>query len=465
VNSEQMRLFAESVRSLALGAPLPEGGYRGDYVQAVAESLRRQFGDGLAGLPPAELQKAAQRLMLDSQRSDLAAFGVEFDTWFSEQSLHDSGEVARQVEALEAAGAADSRPFRRKVELAKGGVVVGVESEPQPEDGRTLWLRSTKFGDDQDRVLRRSDGRLTYIASDVAYHADKLSRGTRPGPDGATGPADKLVTVLGPDHHGYVARLHAVVAAVLGGRPGADPGPLEGPDAELFDSPAERDACRQALEEARQRLEVVIFQLVRFVKDGEPAPMRKRDGNVYALIDLVREIGAHVRPGAPEAEQVAAGRDVARFFYLMRNHETTFDFDLDLAERESEENPVFYVQYAHARICGILRKAAEAGLEPDPDAEAPLEPSEAALLVKALDVAHDVARTAQDYAVNRLATAAQELARAFHPFYDSCRVIDPDEPARSRGRLATCEAVRAALQALLDLLGVSSPESMARAEA
>jgi arginyl-tRNA synthetase len=630
VNSEQMRLFAESVKAIVEGRPVPENGYKGDYVSDVAQKLapvslaqeqavdkdldrdddfslanavlkqlvsdvcergakrilmtRGEFslGDGSIGdayeiyiepdevplgVIPSEIgediqrslaavspvsyrelssdglltanikansqvlevridrsrwaatrsyaleiesgqtgiswyQRESQALMLTAQRSDLAAFGTTFDTWFSEQSLHDAGVVESEIAALIPKGAADDRPVRHKLKLAKGGVIEDVEVEVQAsedeeatndergtsnfeedqeienrkskiENQATLWLRSTKFGDDMDRVIRRKDGRLTYIASDVAYHKDKFNRPPN---------ADKLITVLGPDHHGYIGRLHAVLAAVEMDEPGTSnlehrgskfPVPsstedLTEVDSKLYASPEERDACLAALEKARRELDVVIFQLVRFVKDGKPAPMRKRDGNIYALIDLIDEIGKKVKPEAPLEEQRKSGKDVARFFYLMRSHDTTFDFDLDLAEKQSDDNPVFYVQYAHARICSVLRKAQEAGLsipqdssEIDRKARAWLAHSkETALIKKILDLPHEVSRCAEDYGVHRLTTYAIELARTYHHFYDACRVIQPEEPELSEARLALCEVTKTALRATLDLLGIEAPESM-----
>jgi arginyl-tRNA synthetase len=432
VNSEQMRLFAESVAALLHGEPVPENGYKGDYVLAVADKLRVS--------PPRDVKEASQSLMIESQRRDLAAFGVEFDTWFSEQSLHDAGIVEQRLEELKANGVADEDPYRTKVKLGKGGKVEEVTQEPQAnvqdEDdakgsGKTLWLRSTKFGDDQDRVLRRRDGRLTYIASDVAYHADKFNR-----PENA----DKLITILGPDHHGYVGRLLAVVAALRKTKDQTD---------------------ESALAQAREELEVVIFQLVRFLKDGKPAPMRKRDGNIYALIDLIREIGQSAAPDSTDDEQIRIGRDVTRFFYLMRSHDTAMDFDLDLAARQSDENPVFYVQYAHARICSVISRASElpnGGSDPS----LLIHPRELALTKKVLDLPWEVQRCAQDYGVHRLTTYATELARLFHHFYDACRVTDPNQPELSRSRLELCHLTRNALKGTLDLLGISAPERMER---
>lgn len=541
VNSEQMRLFAESVRALLMGEPIPEGGYKGDYVGEVAHAIVPFAAQNIfprltnwSEVPIRKLQFYCQNLMVWAQRRDLEAFGVTFDTWFSEQSLHDSGKVQRHIDALVEAKIADEKPVRTKLKLGKGGVVEEVVKEAQERGGMegrdgdehgghavaesrveagphddtrpsttapdsphaTLWLRSTLFGDDMDRVLRRQDGRLTYIASDVAYHADKFTRGG----EGVT-PADKLITILGPDHHGYIHRLHAVVAAELMAEDEAgrvmDEGGREAPagqratpheatalsdvEAQLYGTAARRDACQAALAQSRQKLEVLIFQLVRFIKDGKPAPMRKRDGNIYALIDLIHEIGEKVKPSGTLEERLQAGRDVARFFYLMRHHDTTFDFDLDLAARQSDENPVFYVQYAHARVCSVIDKAAEAGLfapqapsspHPAPSSSSPtaahedgapeIHPKERALILKICDLPHEVQRCADDYAVSRLTTYAVELARTYHHFYDVCRVIDPDQREVSEYRLSLCVATRAALKAVLDLLGISAPARMER---
>lgn len=447
--------------------------YPGDYVETIANYLLRTarypvLVQLLHIKDSSWFQVQSQDLMLAKQREDLAAFGVEFDTWFSEQSLHDDGKVEAAIQALHANGSADDRPHRTKLKLGKKGVIEDVEIEAQPTDeddaegaGKTLWLRSTKYGDDQDRVLKRKDGRYTYIASDVAYHDDKFNRPPN---------ADKLLTILGPDHHGYIGRLTAVVAALQRGKMEEGNGkkevpsssfPLPDPDARIYADAAERDACQAALAEAKEKLEVVIFQLVRFLKDGQPAPMRKRDGNIYALIDLIQEIGKAAAPEADAAEQTRIGRDVARFFYLMRSHETHLDFDLDLAAKQSDDNPVYYVQYAHARICSLLEKAREAGFEASEFDESLLtDRRETALVKKIADLPFEIQRSADDYGVHRIATYAVELARAYHHFYDGCRVIQPESPDLSRARLALCRATQVALRASFGLLGISAPERM-----
>ncbi len=448
VNSEQMRLFAESVKAMADGNPLPEGGYKGDYVDEVAKQISHKGGE-----PVDWWQQQAQELMLAAQHSALTAFGVEFDTWFSEQSLHDSNQVEACINQMVEQAVADEDPvqheWKAEAEAATGAYAesaippasktaeFGLISQEQ-ENTNSLWLRSTKFGDEKDRVLRRQDGRLTYIASDVAYHKDKFNRPVN---------ADKLITVLGPDHHGYIGRLQAVVAALF--RDGADT----------------KENNEKALALAKERLEVQIFQLVRFMKDGKPSPMRKRDGNIYALIDLINEIGEQIKPDGSTAEKQEVGKDVARFFYLMRSHDTTFDFDLDLARSQSDENPVFYVQYAHARICSVIAKAAEAKITPAVNTALLTHPREKALMIKILDLPHETARCAEDYSVNRLATYAIELGRTYHHFYDVCRVIQPDEPELSQARLALCVAAKTALKGVFDILGISAPERMDRAPA
>lgn len=449
VNSEQMRLFAESVLALRRGEPVPENGYKGDYVSEIAAQIPAEH-------TVEEAQQLAQDLMIEAQRTALTAFGTTFDTWFSEQSLHNRGMVSEEIEMLRAGQVADTEPIRNQLKLAKGGRWEDVEQEAQDPTQETLWLRSTKFGDDQDRVLQRRDGRLTYIASDVAYHKDKFNR---------PADTDRLITILGPDHHGYIGRLHAVVAAMLLAEERVEwtssDEPLTDLETKIYRSPDERARCKAALALAQAKLEVHIYQLVRFLKDGKPAPMRKRDGNIFALIDLMREIGTHLRPESSEAEQLEVGKDVARFFYLMRSHETTFDFDLDLAQRESDENPVFYVQYAHARICSVIEKAAKEGLAPDKSKVDLLTHERERDLVKILlDLPFEIQRIAADYGVHRLTTYAQEVARAYHAFYDACRVIQPDQADLSQARLALCHGTRIVLARTLGLLGISQPERM-----
>ena len=403
LNSEQMRLFALSVQFYLRhmngeDVEFPENGYKGDYVQDVATALAAEKGAD----PPIEVVRTrSEELMIEAQQRDLAEFNVNFDRWFSERSLHESGAVSTAIEHLKQRGNADASPYRTEVVRdGKTSTLQRTAQEPGP-----LWLRSAKFGDEKDRVLVRSDGRPAYIAGDLAYMEDKL---------GARG-HDKSILILGPDHHGYIGRMNAVALAL-------------GYTADQF--------------------EIVIYQLVRFVKDGMPAPMRKRDGNIYELRDLVKDIGV----------------DAARFFYLMRAHETPMDFDLDLAAKQGDENPVFYVQYAHARISSVLAKAEEVGFRvgewDDSFAGLLSHPHEQSLIRKVLDLPEEIARAAADYGVHRLATFAVELSRAYHHFYDTCRVIQPDKRDVTGARLALCRASQIALKATLHLLGISAPDRM-----
>ncbi len=419
VNSQQMKLFAESVKSYALSEPFPENGYKGEYVKAVAEDVAQAHAsEEYKSYPVSWWQARSQDLMIERQRQDLAMFGVSFKTWFSEQSMHESGLVSDSLEKLKANGSADAECYRAEI------VREGKEEhfEKKPEECGPLWLRATKFGDDKDRVLLRSDGRPAYIAGDVAYMESKLGqRGY-----------DKAYIVLGPDHHGYIPRMNAV--------------------------------CK-ALGYPSDRFEIIIFQIVRFLKDGKPAPMRKRDGNIYELSDLITEIGSNAAPSSSAEEQIRIGRDVARFFYLMRSHDSHMDFDIDLATKQSDENPVFYAQYAHARICSVLAKAAESGLTgvTGEKLNALLShPRELALIKKILDLPMEVARCANDYGVHRLTTYAVELARTYHHFYDACRVIQTEEPELSGARIVLCQAAAIGLKATFNLLGISAPERMDR---
>jgi arginyl-tRNA synthetase len=429
VNSEQMRLFAESVRAYVINAPLPDKGYKGEYVMDVAKQVVDMNGPSSAEKDAAWFQSMSQDLMIERQRTDLHAFGVDFDIWFSEQKdLHEKNKVKEALAWLESLGNAY---WAIKSENAGAEADAKAEEEDQKDSADdqgepALWLRSAALGDDKDRVLLRADGRPTYLAAEVAYLKDKFDRGY-----------DKCYLLLGPDHHGYIGRTYAVVKA-LGKEPVKD-------------------------------FEIIIFQLVRFVKDGKPAPMKKRDGNIYELRDLITELGEAVAPNSTKEEQQRTGADVARFFYLMRSGDTHMDFDIDLATKQSDENPVFYVQYAHARICGVLRKAEEVlgsglgALGSGVNTQLLTHTRELGLIKKILDLPEEVQRTAKDHGVHRIAIYAIELARTFHHFYDACRVIQPEEPELSQARIALAKAAQVALKSALTLLGVSAPEKMERA--
>jgi arginyl-tRNA synthetase len=273
-----------------------------------------------------------------------------------------------------------------------------------------VWLRTTEFGDDKDRVLIRSDGTPTYFAPDVAYHWGKFERGF-----------ERLIDVLGADHHGYVARMRAALQAL-----GLDP----------------------------DRYEALIMQLVHVVERGERAQMSKRRGEFVTLDELIDDIGV----------------DAARFLMLQRNHDTTVDLDLELARRQSQDNPVYYVQYAHARISSILRKAGEGAVEAalgdlGSTLEARVEPSERALVKRLLDLPGEVSSAAALRAPHRLCAYAMATAADFHAFYRDCKVIGAESeagspPGTEAGRLALCVATARVIAGTLDLLGVSAPERM-----
>ncbi len=334
------------------------------------------------GVSPDDLEEL-ERLGVERMREMIAAtlerFGVHHDTWSSERELYDSG---RAQAALD--------------ELRERGHVY--ESE-----GAT-WLRTTEFGDDKDRVLLRSNGEPTYLAADIAYHRDKLAR------------ADRLINVLGADHHGYLARMRAALAAS-----GEDP----------------------------DRFEALIMQLVHVIEGGERAQMSKRRGEFVTLDELIDDIGT----------------DAARFLMLQRSHDTTVDLDLELARSQSQENPVYYVQYAHARIASILRKAGDEAVEAaiaDPAAtlDAPAEPSERALIKRLLELPDEVRDAAELRAPHRMSAYAMATAADFHGFYRDCQVVGAEGEGLEAARLAVCVATRRVIARTLDLLGVGAPERM-----
>jgi arginyl-tRNA synthetase len=378
----QVYRLGESIQARARGEQPPEEGYVGAYVAELAQEI-----EGASTLPVAEVARRGVEIMVERARASLVRFRVEFDDWFSERTLHQR---------------ADGRPSR--VEHA---------FEVLEQQGRTyrsegaLWLRTTEFGDDKDRVLERSNGEHTYFASDIAYHQDKRERGF-----------DELIDVWGADHHGYVQRMHAAWRA-LGGEPDA--------------------------------LQLLIMQFVHLVERGERAAMSKRRGEFVSLDELVAEIGV----------------DAARWFLLARSHDTTIDLDLDLAREQSNENPVYYVQYAHARIASVLRKAGDARVQEAlaaadgdlPDGLA-LHENERALVKKLLAFPDEVTEAADRRAPHRIATYALELAQAFTAFYRDCQVVGVEPRALEDLRLRLCVVSRRTIARALGLLGVRAPDEM-----
>ena len=376
-SGSQIDRFAESIAARMTGASLPEGGYEGDYVTDIAERLVSE------GVDPSDRETVGRRgvtLVLEGVRRTLERFGVRFDTWTSERALYERGEVEQALAELEKRG----HTYRH--------------------EGAT-WLRTTDFGDDKDRVLIRSDGEATYLTPDIAYHWDKLQRGF-----------ERLIDVLGSDHHGYVARMRAAIAAL-----GADP-----------------DA-----------FEALILNLVHIVEGGERARMSKRSGDFVSLDQLLDDIGV----------------DATRWFMLWRGHETAVDLDLALARSQSNENPVYYVQYAHARIASILRKAgaaADRAAQPSDGAvpAAPLEPSEKALIKRLLEFPDEVTEAAARRAPHRVCAYSTAVAADFHAFYRDCQVVGAEGEGVERARLGLCLATKRTIAAALGLLGISSPERM-----
>jgi arginyl-tRNA synthetase len=373
----QIRLLGQSVQARARGTEIPEGGYQGDYVRELAEAISE-----VESMSVDQAAHAAVEILLEQVKATLERYGVHYDQFFSERTLHEGS---------------PSYLDRALAIVAEGGN--SYESEG------ALWLRTTSFGDDKDRVLRRSDDAPTYLAADLAYLLEKSERGI-----------ERQLLPVGADHHGYVARMKAAFAA-LGGDP--------------------------------DRLEMPILQFVHLVEGSERAAMSKRRGDFIRLDDLLDEIGV----------------DATRYFMLQRSHDRTVDLDLDLAKREDRENPVYYIQYAHARIVTMLGKLApdrvQAALAPGADwGGGELHPVERAL-VKALAAFPDeVAEAAIKRGPHRIAAYALELAQEFTAFYRDCKVVGAEPEAVESFRIALSQSARQTIALALSLLGVSAPDSM-----
>jgi arginyl-tRNA synthetase len=373
----QIRRLGESVIARAKGEPVPEGGYQGEYVHELSQQI-----SGVAEMDPDQAAGRAVELLLARIKGTLERYGVHFDRFFSERTLHESSPSA--------------------VEQALA--LVRDAGHTYKSDG-AVWLRTTSFGDDKDRVLERTGGDPTYLAADLAYMLNKRERGF-----------ERQLVPVGADHHGYVARMKAAFAALAG-----DPDTLEMP----------------------------ILQFVHLVDGGERAAMSKRRGDFITLDELLDEIGV----------------DAARFFMLQRSHDRTVDLDLDLARSQSRENPVYYVQYAHARIVSVLgrfdERRLEAVLAPDADWGAgKLERAERDLVKQLVAFPEEVAEAAERRAPHGITAYALETAQEFTAFYRDCRVVGATPDSVESFRAALSFGARTTIALSLGLLGVSAPESM-----
>lgn len=359
--------------SLGLPFALPEDGYHGEDVKIVAQKIREQYGDKLLEKDnPLEFFKlVGQELELEKIREDLSTFNIVFDVFSSEKAIRSNGAVEKEIKYL------DKYIY---------------------EDGGAKVLRTTDFLDDKDRVIVKSNGEYTYFMPDIVYHVNKLSRGF-----------DKLIDVLGADHHGYINRMKSALM-------------MHGYQSDVLD--------------------IELIQMVRMMKDGEEFKLSKRTGNGYTLRELCED----------------AGVDAARYFFVMRAASGHLDFDLDLAVKQSSDNPVYYAQYAHARLCSILKSASD--VEIDKTGNKLKEPSELEL-AKKLSSFEDIVKVAsKERAPYKITNYIHELAEKVHAFYTECRVIDRDNLEVTSARLGLCLASKIVLRNAFNLVGVSAPEKM-----
>jgi arginyl-tRNA synthetase len=375
----QIERFVRSLVAAALGEPTPEDGYGGAYIGEIAARVVAAEPDALSSPHRDEIfRRVGVGMMFDEIKAALHAFGTDFDVWFHEQSLHDSGAVTAAVERLKA-------------------------SEKLYFNDGAWWLASSAYGDDKDRPVIKSDGNPAYIAGDIAYFLDKRARGF-----------DLCIYMLGADHHGYIGRLKAAAAA-------------------LGDDPAV--------------VEVLIGQMVNLVQDGGPVRMSKRAGTVVTMEDLVDAVGV----------------DAARYSLIRSSVDSTLDVDIDLLRRRSNDNPVFYVQYAHARLASLARNAVDLGVTPGTEYGLLEHPREGDLIRTLGEFPTVVASAAELREPHRVARYLEALASAYHKFYDACRVLpmgDEETTELHRARLALCDAARQVLANGLGMLGVSAPERM-----
>jgi len=378
-----LSLEARYLQQLGYEVPFPETGYHGEDLITTVKGIISRDGDKYLAMKEDSRRDYLVRYALEEKikeiKADLKEFGVDYDVWFSEQSLHDSGHVRETI-----------------AKLKEDGYIY------EKEDA--LWFKSSLYGDEKDEVIVRSNGLPTYFAADIAYHRHKFERGFK-----------KVINIWGADHHGHVARMKGAMQAL-----GFDP----------------------------DSLQVILMQLVRLIQGGEPVRMSKRSGQYITLKELMDEVG----------------KDAARFYFLLRDPDSTVEFDLDLAKAQSADNPVYYVQYAHARLCSILRQAKEQGLNtetmPEADQLALLNsPEERNLLKKVADLPGEIALAASIAEPHRLARYVLDLAALFHTFYNSQRVIIQDDDLRT-ARLGLIRSTKQVLANVLAVIGVTAPERM-----
>ena len=375
-------LTVKQLDEMPTGIAFPENGYHGYDIIETAQRIIRIYGKEFVALEEkerlAKFLDIAYKEKLAGLKEDLEAFGVTFDVWFSEKSLHEANKIHEAVDFLK-----------------ERGYIY--------EQGGALWLNSTAQGDDKDRVVIRDNGVPTYFAADIAYHRNKFERGFA-----------RVINLWGADHHGYIARVKAAVNA-LG-----------------FDA---------------NNLEIMLLQMVRLYRNGDIVKLSKRTGETITLRELMDEVGT----------------DAARYFFCMRSLDSQLDFDMTLATEKSNENPVYYIQYAHARICSIGRQLVEAGIEAVAMDELNLgaleAPEELALIKKLGEYPELIARAARERAVHSVATYAYELAGLFHSFYNQCRILGVENEVQ-QARIALVKAVGHTIRHALAILGVSAPERM-----
>ena len=379
INNLAASLFARYLQALGKEATLPEDGYHGKDIIDIANLVVEEYGDRFIDANYEDVRQTFRDIgvkhELQKIKDILEEYRVHFDVWSSETKLYEDNRIEPTLEKLKEKG------------------------YTYEQDG-ALWLRSTAFGDDKDRVLIKGDGSYTYLTPDIAYHLNKFDRGY-----------DYLVDILGADHHGYIARMKAAM---------------------------------QALGYNADQLEIDIMQMVRMVQNGQEVKMSKRTGNAVTIKDLIEEIGV----------------DATRYFFVCKAASSRFDFDLDLAKSQSNDNPVFYAQYAHARMCSIMRQAEKLGISMADHYDLLVADKEIELVKHINEFRNEVIECAKSRAPHKIANYIQRLAQLFHSFYGECKVIDGQNEELSAQRLALVEATRITLKNALNLIGVEAPSKM-----